>query len=152
MDLQNNYWGGLTENQIAASIHDFNDNFLEQVWIDFDGFTSAPFSLNDASATEMTDRINCLATGGLYENTLQRLNVWPNPVTGNSFSMHLDRNEEYTAYLYSAEGQLVQSSVIPKSDGTLVEISLEQVAAGTYYMKLVSSGLHKYTALVTVIR
>lgn len=152
MDLQNNYWSGLTESEIAGSIHDFNDNFLEQVAVDYDGFASAAFELNDITAAEMTDRINCLATDGLYENTLNRLNVWPNPVTGKSFSMHLDRSEEYKVYLYSSEGQLVQSSIIPKSDETFAEVAIEQLPVGCYYMKLVSSGSHWYTALVTVIR
>lgn len=127
-DIGNNYWGGVTSQQMDSSVWDFNDDFSTKILVDYSTVLpdSVDFSTADCSAT---------ATG-IKENQRQALQIYPNPVTGSDvvFIKGLPENTYGDISIVNTLGEVVKSAAY---SGTYVHpVSTQGLNAGMYMVRV----------------
>lgn len=112
MNLQNNFWGVSDSGAIAASIYDFYDNFLEQVIVDFSGFTPTPFNAASESAASLPQNIHCTSEIGLKEHAVPLVKISPNPVSDGYFYLEPGTSGLILLTLTDLTGRIVEKKQV----------------------------------------
>lgn len=143
MDMENNYWGGLSLEEIDQSIHDFNDNFLEAIRIDYESVADNPFPFTEPEAGSFVDKADCDAvTASMNENqsNARAMEVWPNPAPASVLNVRVSAAGSYTVRIMNMTGQTVYSAERTVMADETVQLPLTGLSAGTYVLTCTSAG------------
>ena len=83
---------------------------------------------------------------GLRENTFKtQIKAYPNPTTG-SFVLENQSNQQLKVRLFSVFGKEISTSLsLTKADGSKIELSLEGLPNGIYFLNVLGEGRESTT-------
>ena len=135
MNLQNNYWGGLTSSQMDMAIWDYNDDFVTKVIADYSAAAMQPFNL---PFQEGCNNLTYLQEQNLGEF----FSVFPNPFT--SF-LSITIPEQNINHLSITIKNIFGQTVFSKQPETLnrkpeTSFDLSFLPQGIYLVEVIADG------------
>lgn len=152
MNVQGNYWGTTNISDIETSIHDFYDDFLQQVIVDYDNFAVTPFNTANQIAASLPDNIHCLDDMGIEDKNTVAVEVWPNPTQNNQFQLKANVHGPIDLTITDLSGRIVFSETVQTAspDQTL-SVKMDDFLKGCFLIRITDSegkiGVQRITLL-----
>jgi hypothetical protein len=143
IDMANNYWGGLNNQQMDSSIWDFSDDFSLKALISY-----IPVLTDTADYTQV-DCSNPLAVNEISAQN-NTIDFFPNPFSDNAYLRIRGKllNEKYDVSIINIYGTVVKKVLVTSSE--MVKISRENLTSGIYLCQIISPEKKRYSAKIII--
>lgn len=143
IDMTNNYWGGLNNQQMDSFIWDFNDDFNLKALISY-----IPTLTDTVDYTQ----VDCSYPLAVNEISAQNnaIEFFPNPFHDNAYLRIRGKllNEKYDVSIINLFGIVVKKVLVTSSE--MINVSRENLTSGIYFCQIISPENTRYSAKIII--